>query len=203
MNSLLHRIALGALVTATAAVPAAQAADFKVKPRPGLWKTETKVLINGVDMMAQIEATRKQMMANMPPEARARMEAAMPPTPQSEELECLTQAQIDKITDPVSWFKEQEGLSNCAFEVTHQSAHKIQFKGTCKATGKGAESFSGTLSGEFSASSDTAWRMEMKGKGMVPGPNGQPQSVTQNVTSKGTWQKSDCGNVKPEPTGKP
>ncbi|MCL1960520.1 MAG: DUF3617 domain-containing protein [Desulfovibrionaceae bacterium] len=127
------KTALIALCAALAAgaVHAEGAGDQK----PGLWETRLlKMTVDGQDVLPQMQAARRQMrqsMANMPPEQRKQMEAAM--GPQSDD------PSVDRICVSAEMAKNQKAAmpqrprgADCAEPKVNRSGDRTTFEVTCK-----------------------------------------------------------------------
>lgn len=186
-----RRIAAAAVLMTLGAV-SAQAADFKMQPKPGLWKSNTEMMVNGEDVMAKMAAAREKMMEKMTPEMRASMQDQMKDP--REQLSCVTPAQIEKFKDVDSWMKYLSEDSGCDFHPTAQTSTSVDFAGSCS----GTQGFSGDYTGKLVSSSANQWTMTMNGKGNVSVPGGTSKPMEQNFKTVSTWQAADCGDVQPD-----
>ena len=174
------KIVIATVSLAVFAAAAAHAAGLNVKP--GLWETTMQGQVSGAFPIPQADLDK------MPPEARARMQAAMQASmaamnkPHSARY-CLTQAQIDK------GFGADAGNSHnqhCTHNVVSSSANEQTIQVVCKGEG---ESTNGTF--HIVAASPTAvsgtFDMTMSGKANM--------QIHQKLTSR--WLGTDCGAIKP------
>lgn len=160
------------------------AEQFNVQPRAGLWQSESQVLIDGVDVVAQVKAMQEQMMAQLPEEAR---QAAGLSAPSQDDLTCLSQEQADAAQDVDQWL-EQLSQEGCQINKVSQTANSIEFKATCD----GSSGVTGEYTGRMLAENSKSWSMTMQGMGSM-GFGGNP--VKQEISVSGKWLKDDCGNV--------
>jgi hypothetical protein len=176
-------ITLGAVLL-TGAVHAQGASD----PKPGLWESRTlKMTVDGNDMLPQIKAAREQMrksMANMPPEQRKQMEAAMgaqggDPTVQRV---CIS---AEMIKNEWAAAPRPEG-ANCDKPTINRSGNRSSFEMTCKQGG-------GTITskGETVVAGD---QITTKVESVTTEGKGKHVMVMENQMK---FIGSDCGGVKP------
>jgi hypothetical protein len=163
-------------VSFTAPVASAQKIDVKL----GLWEVTTTTETNGMPPMPAID------MSKMPPEARARIEAAMKarqakgPRTQTHR-NCLTQEKLDK-----DLFKdENEQDATCKRTVVSRTSTsqdiKIECSGRMKMTGEA----------RFTATS----RESVNGSFKIMSGDGA-NNMTINSTISAKWLGPACGDVK-------
>ena len=156
--------------------------------KPGLWEIHNKTSGGGMDdAMAELQ----KQMAQMPPEQRKQMEAAMaqsgvkmaPGANGGMAMQmCFTKEMVESNEVPM-----QDG---CKVTRNQRSCNTHKFAFTCSnpaSSGEGEVSYQG--SGAYSSSMT------------VRTTEGGRTEVT-TMASSGTWLKADCGNVKPMPMPK-
>ena len=156
--------------------------------KPGLWEIHNKV--GGGEMDAAMAELQKQM-AQMSPQQRKQMEAAMaqsgvkmaPGAGGGMAMQmCFTKEMVESNEVPM-----QDG---CKVTRSQRSGNTHKFAFACSnppSTGEGEVSYQG--SGAYSSS-----MTERSSEG------GSIKGTT--MATSGTWLKADCGNVKPMPTPK-
>jgi Protein of unknown function (DUF3617) len=177
-------------LAAAAGLAAVQVLAGGIGLKPGLWETHvTKSVMDGRDMSAQIAAASAQMqqaMANMTPEQRARMEAAMKDrgAPSGGGLGstkmCITpeQAAQDKP------FVDREG---CQPTTVNRSGNHSTFEFSCTRNGTTTSG-----KGEATAGGETiSTVVDMT----IKRANGDTHTVHSESAMK--YLGADCGDVKP------
>ena len=159
--------------------------------KPGLWETKiVKQVVDGKDMSAQMTAMAsqmQQMMANMPPEQRAKMEEAMkgrggPKFGDNGTVRlCITPEQANSDRPMV------DSRGGCDPATVNRSGNHVSFELHCNSngsvtTGKGES----TITGDLVATSIDMTTKSSDGKTHVM----HNESVMNFVGS-------DCGDVKP------
>ena len=177
-------IACGVVLVALRVV----AAGFGLKP--GLWETQiTKQVVDGKDMTAQINSATAQMqkmMANMPPDQRAKMEAMMKSNGASLGAGgsvhlCISPEMANRDTPWV------DPKGRCQPAKVSRSGSQATFEVNCAAngtttTGKGVS----TISGDSVSSV-----MDMT----TTKPGGETRVIHMQTEMK--FLGADCGDVKP------
>ena len=181
-----------AVLALSAAVLAPAGAQEKM--RPGLWEHSVSMKSQSGKMEAAM-AQAQQALANMPPAQRKQMEQMMAaqglnlssgPQGQTAVKVCITpeQAAIDQIP-------QQEG---CTQKVQRVDAKTMKVSFSCKGeSGEGPTSGEGTVNFE----GPTAYNGNFKIKTTQ---DGKPEQI--DMAQTGRWLSSDCGAIKPVPTGR-
>jgi len=155
--------------------------------KPGLWEIHNKTSGGQMD---QAMAEMQKQLAQMPPEQRKQMEAAMaqqgvklvPGTGGGMTVQmCMTREMVERNDVPME--------KGCTSTQQKKSANRIQYTFTCAnppSSGEGEVSFTP----ESYTSRSTI-------KAVVDG-----KSETMTMEGTGRWLKADCGEVKPMPVPK-
>ena len=155
--------------------------------KPGLWEMNNKMSGGQMD---QAMAEMQKALADMPPDQRRQMEAAMakqgvkmmPSAGGGMVVQmCLTKEQVERNDVPLD--------KGCTTTRNERSGGKMKFAYTCSNPPSSGE-------GEASFTPET-YTSRMTMKSVV---DGKPETVT--MEGKGKWLKADCGNVKPMPQAK-
>lgn len=175
----------GLLLSCLAMAAQAQAQTQSAPPiKPGLWEVKSERLVNGQPM-----PDMAQRMKDMPPEARARMEAAMKARggPTGGLKICHTKESLDQ----GRW---QEAQTRCKTDVGSRSGSVWKWHSSCGEPMPSETDGEVTFTSPESYAVKTSTTMTMKG---------QPR--TSQMTMTATWLGSDCGTVKPmtAPAGTP
>lgn len=155
----------------------AQSLDVK----PGLWDFTTTVQMGGMPAIPNLD--------QMPPEQRARIEAAMkgmsgtPTTVKS----CVTKDSFEK-----SLANSQKN-STCTTKVVNSSSSKIEVHMECSPQGSDAKS-TGDITVERQDSE------HFKGNGVMKSTSPAGRSTEMKWSMTGAFVSPDCGNVKPAGT---
>ena len=172
-----HLLAAASAVLALAAWPAA-AQTMK----PGLWEISNKM---GGGQMDQAMADMHRQMAQMSPQQRKQMEAAMgqqgmrmvPGQGGAMAMQvCMTREMVERNDVPV-----QEG---CTITRNQRTGNRVKYAFNCTNPPS-----SGEGEGTFTAESYTS-RATMKA--LVQG-----RHETMTMEGSGRWMKADCGDVRP------
>jgi hypothetical protein len=169
------------LAAAALAVCACTAGAQSLKP--GLWEVNQKMDMGGAQdpRMAQMQ----QQMANMPPEQRKAMEAAMAkqgvkmgPGGGMNIQMCLTKEMVERNELPA-----QRG--DCKTTQQPRSGNTMKMAFSCSNPPSSGE-------GEVTFASPEAYSMKMTVTTQV---QGKPEKMKMDAAGK--WLKADCGDVKP------
>jgi len=171
-----HLTLIGLLALAPLASFADEITPLNVKP--GLWEDTVTTQANG--MMATIP---DDVLAKMPPERRAQMEAMMKSAMAPHTVRtCVTPDQIKN-----GRFYQDRANSACQRTITSSTSDSIAFHMECNtgrsktvADGHFQAVDSGTLKGEITGTTTTA----------------EGRTIPSKTTFSGKWLSSDCGNVK-------
>jgi hypothetical protein len=159
--------------------------------KPGLWEINQKMDMAGAQdpRMAQMQ----QQMANMPPEQRKMMEAAMaqqgvkmgPAGPGGGMIiqMCMTKEMAERNDVPA-----QRG--DCKTTQQSRTGNTMKMAFTCSNPPSSGE-------GQVTFASAEAYTMKMV---ITTQAQGKPEKM--NMDASGKWLKSDCGSVKPMLPGK-
>jgi hypothetical protein len=144
--------------------------------KPGLWEVHSERLVNGQPM-----PDMAQRMKDMPPEARARMEAAMKARggPNGGMKICHTKESLDQ----GRW---QEAQTRCKTDVGSRSGSVWKWHSSC------AEPMASETDGEVTFTSPESYAVKTSTTMTM---KGQARSSQMTMTAK--WLGSDCGTVKP------
>jgi hypothetical protein len=177
----IHRT-LFVFATATVLTASAIAADGP-NIKPGLWEIQNQTQVNGQQM-----PDMQKMMANLPPEAQARMKDAMAKNGglgmgSKGMTVCMTPDQIARgdVGNP-------SGNNHCKLvDMTH-SGNQTTIKMHCDSPQEA------DMTTEMTHVSDSEWHSASH---MTSGQH------VMDSTSSGKWLKADCGDVKPLSDYKP
>ena len=188
----MHRIALGTLLAVLAVPSSADTIGLK----PGLW--ESKVLNSVVDghdtsaVTAGAPAQMQQMMANLPPEQRAKIEAMMKQrgAPAVSANGAIQMCISPEMASRDSMFVDREG--RCQPTKVTTSGNHSTFDINCASNGTTT-----TGHGEATRSND---RVQSKVDMTTKDKTGATHVM--HVESEMTFVSPDCGDVKPPPLPK-
>lgn len=150
--------------------------------KPGLWEIHNKMSGGQMD---QAMADMQKQLAQMPPEQRKQMEAAMaqrgvklaPAAGGGMAVRmCMTREMVERNDVPVQ--------NGCTATQNRKSGNRVQFAYTCTnppSSGEGEMTFT-----------PESYTSHMTMKSVVQG-----KTETMVSDSTGKWLKADCGNVKP------
>ena len=150
--------------------------------KPGLWEIHNKMSGGQMD---QAMAEMQKQLAQMPPEQRKQMEAAMaqqgvkmvPGAGGGMAVQmCMTREMVERNDVPVQ--------NGCTTTQNRKSGNRVQFAFRCSnppSSGEGEMSFT-----------PESYTSHMTMKSVVQG-----KTETLVSDSTGKWLKADCGNVKP------
>ena len=149
--------------------------------KPGLWEIHNKMSGGQAD---QAMADMQKQLAQMPPEQRKQMEAAMAQqgvkmTPSAGGMTvqvCMTKEMVERNDVPVQ--------NGCTATQNKKSGNRVQFAFSCANPPSSGE-------GEMSFTPDS-YTSHMTMKSVMQG-----KTETMVSDSTGKWLKADCGNVKP------
>jgi uncharacterized protein DUF3617 len=154
-------------------------AGDKIQPldvKLGLWEITTTVAMTGMPAMPNIPP---DVLAKMPPEQRAKMQAAMGGTPTARKV-CITKEKMDKQTA----FNDER--KNCTRTVVSSSGSKLEMKMQC--TEQDA-TMNGTIHVEALNSENVKGTVRMAMNG-----GGRNMNMNSDFTSR--YLGSACGDVK-------
>jgi hypothetical protein len=182
----LKKILLASVMMCPAAIWAQEIKPMDVKP--GLWEDTMTTQISGISMPAMPQLTPEQL-AQMPPEARARLEGMMKGgagAPQvTKTKSCTTKEQLSK-----PMVSDQKG---CTYKLVSSSSSMQQIHMECT---RGNTSTAGDLTLQRLDSEHVKGDLNMKASG-DGSTKGAPQNMTIKVSFDNKWLGADCGNVEP------
>jgi hypothetical protein len=158
----------------------AQTLDIK----PGLWDLTTTVQMSG----APTGMPAMPNLDKLPPEQRARIEAAMKGmsgTPQKTQS-CVTKEGIDKAIADANSRKNNV----CTSKVVSASSSKVEIHMECT-----PEKSDAKTTGDFTVERVDSDHFKGTGAMKSAGANGRPMDMRWSMT--GAFVSADCGNVKP------
>lgn len=182
-DSSMSRMSVLVVLASAAALAAGSAQGASLNVKPGLWETSTQSQVSGMPPIPPEE------LAKMPPEARARMQAAMQAgmnemnKPRTAKY-CVSQEEIDK-----GFAAEQarHGNESCQRVVVSSSANAQTVHITC--TGEG-ETTTGTINIVASSPEAVSGAFDFNVSG-----HGNNMKMHSTLTSR--WLSADCGAIKP------
>lgn len=167
----------------------AAAAAENLNLKPGLWEMTSKAENNGPPPMpAEAKAEMERHMAGLPPEQRARMEAAVK-NAQSNlwrpvvKKGCISKDDLSHALD----FEGGRGDGVCQRTILKATASMQEVRLECV---KGTRKSGGTL--RIVAANPETWSGTMDGS--VSDTGGATQM---KITMSGKWLASDCGDARP------
>ena len=177
------------------------ATNLQPTPKPGLWETETTTLINGENIMQQLEHMRSLLLLNMSESQREQAADLFDSAPPLIERACITRTLASTMTTPEAVMAQaQQRTPDCALDSQQSSANTLQFSGQCN----DPASFVGDLHGEIRFVSSSEIRFSFQGNGnyrlpfsMQSAAHGEDDVISQTTISR--WLSSDCGTIKPKP----
>jgi hypothetical protein len=181
------------MVAGALALPMAFAVAQTVAPsvKPGLWESKTKMSLP--PELQQALAQAQQAMANLPPEQRKQMEAAM-----AQQGMSMSSGKDGEMTTRTCFTKEMAQRvapgsrdPNCTYQDGPRVGNTQTFKVSCPGRGSGE----GVVT--YLAEDQVQTAMTMTSD---QGPGGKPMTMKMEGTSR--YLGSDCGNVKPLPMAK-
>jgi hypothetical protein len=167
------------IMSALTLIPMIALAD-KLDVKTGLWESTTITEIGGMAMPSM----PPEVLAKMPPEQRAQMEAMMnrgsgnPVTSQS----CVTEKDLERGLRPEPTKEQSCKVDSISSSGKTQETHvtcttsRGKSTGVFKMTATSRESYEGTMDMNTAA-------------------NGRPMTIKMRL--KGKWLGANCGNVKP------
>lgn len=175
----------------------AHAEQLSPTPEAGLWRSETRILINGEDRMPAIRQAQQQLLEKLPPDQRDTLEGAIAQGNPGIRMECISQQEasgmvhIDEMRRKI-----QRNVPECELTVSPADRSRLQIKGACH----GENGFDGDMQGELEIVSSQEIRSSFLGRGHFQmtrddGTSSQPSNIQQLEISR--WTSPDCGAVKP------
>jgi hypothetical protein len=157
----------------------------------GLWEISHTSETEGVPAMPAMPSIPGDVLARMPPEQRARMEAAMKARGSSDAAgrastirECLTDEDRDRP------FKPDSGDGHCTHTIVSRTATSMEMRMQCKDMAHPGSSSDGTFKWQAPTPESMQGTLEMH---LSDG----AKTVTHRARITGKWLGADCGTVKP------
>lgn len=180
------------LLTISALFSSSSLYAAQLQPQTGLWRSQHQVLVNGQDILKQMQTLQQQMLAAVPAEQRALVAGMMPKKDLSTAQECLTAAEVALLQTPEQWLaKARQQMPKCQLQLTGSTANSVSVKGQCQDQG----GYTGSLAGTVTLKTAQWMQMQMQGTGRYKMPMpGQAQNgdVQFNLTSDSRWQSASC-----------
>ena len=172
------------LVAAACLLPAIALAADRPAVKLGLWEISHDSQSTGQP------AIPEEMLAKLPPEARARLEASQHSRDAGghSSKQCINQASLDHL------FQDDERTKSCTHTIVSQTATSMEMHLECKNVGAGAASATGTF--KWTLATPEA----MRGSLDLTTTAGS-HAMSHHVDIKGKWLGADCGDVKPHNQG--
>jgi Protein of unknown function (DUF3617) len=154
--------------------------------KPELWEMTQQAEVNGRPLVPD------EVLAKMPPEARARMEAALQgrgaggPGGSPTSRHCITERDLDR------GFRADDEHQHCTHKILSQTAKSMEVAIDCANLGEHGGTGHGTLTWAASSPEAMAGTVDMA---ITQG----AQTMNTHVTLTGRWLGADCGDVKPRP----
>lgn len=183
------RLLVGTCLIASAALSYAQ--TITPQPEPGLWRSHATTLVDGRDAQADIRKQQEAVLAQLPAEQRAQMEATL----ESEEdlrttTDCITAEDAALMINPQALLAEaQQSMTGCDLQVEQDGKSRLAFHGTCS----GGHGFVGDMQGGLEMVSSREMRSSFSGRSnhSVTSPDDEPVLIEHTEVSK--WVSADCG----------
>jgi hypothetical protein len=146
----------------------------------GLWENTVTIQSPGVPGLSE------DMLAKIPPEQRAKMEAAMkgamgPHTSKN----CVTAETLKEARG----FGDQPKNSSCKRTITSSSPRSLEFHMECNSGGSKT-----VTDGHFQVVDSVILKGEMNGTTTTP----DGRTMPSKITISGKWLGSDCGSLQPK-----
>ena len=158
----------------------------------GHWRSQHQVLVNGEDILKQMQALQSQVLAAVPAEQRALVAGMMPKKDLSTAQECLTAAEVALLKTPEQWLsRAKKDLPRCQLQLTGSTPNSVSVKGQCQDQG----GYTGSLQGTVTLKTPQWMQMNMQGTGRYKMPlPGQAQNgdVQFKLSSESRWQSASC-----------
>ena len=164
----------------------------QLQPQTGHWRSQHQVLVNGEDILKQMQALQSQVLAAVPAEQRALVAGMMPKKDLSTAQECLTAAEVALLKTPEQWLtRAKQQLPRCQLQLTGSTPNSVSVKGQCQDQG----GYTGSLQGTVTLKTPQSMQMNMQGTGRYKMPlPGQAQNgdVQFKLSSESRWQSASC-----------
>lgn len=175
----------------------AHAEQLSPTPEAGLWRSETRILINGEDRMPAIRQAQQQMLEQLPADQRDTLEGVITEGNPGIRMECLTPHQASSIVRIDEMRRKiQRNVPECELTVSSTERSRLRVSGDCR----GENGFDGDMQGELEIISSQEIRSSFLGHGHFQvvhedGVSGQPSNIQQLEISR--WTSPDCGAITP------
>ena len=164
----------------------------QLQPQTGHWRSQHQVLVNGEDILKQMQTLQSQVLAAVPAEQRALVAGMMPKKDLSTAQECLTAAEVALLKTPEQWLtRAKQQLPRCQLQLTGSTPNSVSVKGQCQDQG----GYTGSLQGTVTLKTPQSMQMNMQGTGRYKMPlPGQAQNgdVQFKLSSESRWQSASC-----------
>ena len=180
---------LGLATAALCLLTVAALADERAAIKPGLWEFTHQTDANGRPPIPE------DLLAKMPPETRARMDAAMQARAagsggshggSSTTRQCMTEKDLER------GFRADDDRQHCTQKVLSRTRTSMEVAVECTNVGGAGGSGHGTFKWSAPNSETVAGTIDMT-------LTQSGQSMTTKVKLSGRWLGADCGDVKPRP----
>ena len=166
-------------------------------PEAGLWRSETRILINGEDRMPAIRQAQQQLLEKLPPDQRDTLEDTIAQGNPGIRMECITSHEAAGMVHIDAMRRKiQRNVPECELTVSSADRSRLQINGDCR----GENGFDGDMQGELEIVSSQEIRSSFLGRGRFQmthddGTSSQPSNIQQLEISR--WTSPDCGAVTP------
>lgn len=193
--------------TQTPTPPGSQ--TLQAPPQPGLWESDARVQVNGLDVTAGLRSAQDVLMRVLPASQRQQMAAMVASQAGSlaggKTRQCLSAADAARFARPEDALMQlQRSAPRCRFEQPEVNGAQVDFKGRCD----DPQGFTGDVSGRFTMTSPTEWQGRFGGRGRIARADqmaglqmGDDGQVDLQAQTRSIWLSADCGAVgQPTPT---
>jgi hypothetical protein len=144
----------------------AQTATSSTTVTPGLWKSEYRVLVNGVDSTVLLGQVDSQIFQGLPKEMKDRAAVSLNEArTRGNAAVCLTPQVAAGLNSPTSIFATFSKMNpRCRLVAGTATGNVVAFTGRCD----DATSFSGNVQGRVRVDGPTSWTADWAGLGRFP-----------------------------------
>jgi len=183
-------------LAALGSLAALSAQELKFDAKPGLWETTVTIEMSGLPAMPTMPQLTPEQLAQMPPEARARLQAMMaarggsPRT--STNKSCVTKEMIDK---GMGFGNDNNNAANCTRKVVTNTSSQVALHIECT-----PEKQDMKVVGDIKVERLDAEHVKYSGTTTMsgaPGSSTAGRNVETKINGTSKWLSSDCGDVKP------
>ena len=170
------------LTAAACLLPAITLAGDHPNVKLGLWEISHESRSTGQPPIPE------EMLAKLPPEARARLEGSQHAREAiaRSDKQCINEASLEHM------FQDDEDSKSCTHTIVSQTATSMQMHLECKHAG--AASSTGTFKWTLTTPEAMHGTMDVT---MLAG----SRTMSHHIELKGKWLGADCGSVKPHNKG--